>query len=148
MLPFVCDICGQKYELPTQELGKLRRCKVCDTRFEAREAENFDEAEDEQRDEDHESDWGRRWRILRGVTAGILILSCCGWMIGLLFRDPWDRPPLMPPSNPAGTPTAAAANRRMANGPPPAATPDEPTRTGKDFGRILRSLPVRRLRIR
>lgn len=141
MIAVACDICAQRYDLPDSADGRSHRCKECGARFEVCD-ENAPVEPTEAGDEPEESTWVGVWRWGRAIAAGLMILLACGWMISLVFRDPWNRPALAwKESSPSGsrrsssTPTwtpprsNSAANSTRSTPPPtwPSATATTPS---------------------
>ena len=93
-----CDVCGHRYVLPDERMGRSAKCKSCGVSF-AIKSDNFYDPETLETDEDEEEDgeegsaFSPVWDIARKVghaLAGLVTLAMLFWMSTLLFRSPQD----------------------------------------------------------
>lgn len=91
-----CDVCGHRYVLPDERMGRNAKCKSCGVSFTVN-SENFydpDTSEtDEEEDEEETSSIGQAWDIVKKVghaLAGLVTVAMLFWMSTLLFRSPQD----------------------------------------------------------
>jgi hypothetical protein len=93
-----CDVCGHRYTLPEERLGRSAKCKSCGVSFEIRSDNFYDPETTEFDEEDEDDDEGGSvlspvWAIAKKIghaASGLVTLAMLYWMSTLLFRSPKD----------------------------------------------------------
>lgn len=83
LIDVACDICGQKYRRPEEEIGRKAKCRVCGTKFEVSKYTPPDELFEEEA-----AALGNPMPWIKGGATFALILLLIGGLGSLLFIKP------------------------------------------------------------